>query len=88
MHAFKITSSLTTRLRIRKGVVYFLMNFRLKRAEVAVDLDSMEEDQIIAVYKVLEKSNSLKGVALWSCFFNFRGKRQSHQRADYNLSQM
>jgi hypothetical protein len=34
----------------------------------------METEQIVGIYKILEREKIIESVALWSCFFNYNGK--------------
>eukprot|EP00347_Sterkiella_histriomuscorum_P018447 403345477 len=43
----------------------------LKKQKIAVDIDTMEPEQIVGIYRVLEKEKVIESVALWSCFFNY-----------------
>jgi len=33
----------------------------------------MEPEQIVGIYRILEKEDTIESVALWSCFFNYNG---------------
>lgn len=42
--------------------------------KVACDVDTMETEQIVGIYRILEKEKTIESVALWSCFFDYKGK--------------
>jgi hypothetical protein len=46
----------------------------LKRRKVEVDIDTMETEQIVGIYRILEKERTITEVALWSCFFDYKSK--------------
>ncbi|CDW75504.1 UNKNOWN [Stylonychia lemnae] len=62
-------------------------NYRLKRHKIAVDIDTMEPEQIVGIYKILEKEQSIESSALWSCFFNYNEVIRLSQSEVFDESQ-
>lgn len=41
---------------------------------MAVDVDTMETEEIVGLYKILEREPDITEVCLWSCFFSYPSK--------------
>ena len=69
-----ISLLLAIKSQIRNLSILTDYDYRLKQGKVYVDLDTMEVEQLVGIYKFLERYRQVKSVALWSCFFNYNGE--------------